>query len=117
MISISSDVGLWIVEAYRRMASQLHVTGKIDGKDRDSSGVIAETSPIDRKICLVLFDEEKWQNEKCFASLADAKFLFDPVGDPAGESNSDFGRSRSSLEIELANGARLLLVERFIGSG
>ena len=110
MIPISSEVGLWIVDAYSRMRSHLQLGGVIDGESLDCSAVVESTSAIGENISLKLFDRTQGQNGECIRpiSLAGAAFRFDP----RGGATPDGSRFNSALEVTVRTGAVLLFVER-----
>jgi|SRR5579875_1142659 len=112
MIEISSAEAFWILDAYRRMASQLHVSGTIRNESISLPGVIWWSMPDDSKVCIALADVERKQKRECKLSLKDAHFWFEPVASsevPAGEVWLSF------LKIESPDGAiSLLLGERFV---
>jgi hypothetical protein len=116
MIAISSSVGLWIIEAYRRMAVQLQLIGVEAGSLEESSVVITETSPIPLKMCLAFVGAPNEQNPTCWISLSDAEFWFDATGDSAGSEGFPSGHWRSFLRVRLSNGWTILLGERFVVS-
>lgn len=114
MIAISSSVGLWIVEAYRRMSAQLQFIRVKDGKLEEFSVAISESTPFGPKICLAFLDDPCAQKAKCWLSLSDVKFWFDATGDSADTEGFPTGKWRSFLRIEPPDATPILLGERFI---
>ena len=116
MIKISSPLGLWIIEAYRRMAAQLQFLSLDDGNLIDSSVVISETTPIDPRMCLVFTDDPSEQKPKCWVSLSNAMFWFDPTGESANSVGFPNGTWRSFLRIQFSRGNVIFLGEKFTTS-
>lgn len=109
MIAISTEVGLWILDAYRRMRSQLQLSGAIGTEVPDSAVVISASSPINSKICFEFPDPATGQNPKWVVTLSGAEFWFDATGKVPGSDAPDTGDWRSFLQIKLANGLIFLL--------
>jgi hypothetical protein len=114
MIEISSAEALWILEAYRRMNSQLHVSGTISKESISLPGVIWWTMPEESKFSIAVADMDREQKREWKLSLEGARISFDPVassGVPSGEVWLSF------LTIDWPEtGTSLLIGERFIKS-
>jgi hypothetical protein len=82
MIAISSAEAFWILDAYRRIGSQLHFRGVFKGEKFEWGATVEGTSIIDDRISLKLFDWSDGQKGEWLdsVSLADAKeFCFEPI--------------------------------------
>jgi len=114
MNEISSAVTFWIFDAWRRMASQLHVRGTKSGKSLASEAGMLWSDPKDSKISLELVDE-RGQKVEWRVPLADARFSF---GTLATNNAAAFGLDDAIwlafLLAEFPDGSTLLFAERFV---
>jgi hypothetical protein len=91
MIPISSSVAFWILDAYRRIGSQLHFRGVFKGEKFEWGATVESTTIIGDNISLKLFDwsdgqKGEWRES---ISLADVKqFFFDPISSSDSKTNS-----------------------------
>ena len=114
MNEISFDVAFWILDAWRRMASQLQVKGTRSGSSLASSAGILWSDPNDSKISLELVDANG-QKHEWRLPLADAKFSFAtsklaaPLSMGLGE-----GIWLAFLLAEFPDGSTLLFGERLV---
>lgn len=115
MNEISSTVAFWILSAWCRMASQLHVRGTIDGLAADSAAVIRWSDPSLEKIALG-FGQNEGQKDECRTSFKGAKFFFEV---PESRPIPTFGEGiwLAFLLVKRPDGSQLLLGERFVASG
>lgn len=118
MIEISSALAFWILDAYRKMAAQLHVSGTILTELIALPGVIWWTMPADSKFCMALLDIDREQRRECVISLPDAKFWFDPMGASLPDELKELGGETwlSFLHIE-GSSISLWIGERFVKKG
>ena len=110
MIEVSSDVGFWILEAYRRMSSQLHFSGTIGNESISLPGIIWWSMPAESRLSIALTDVDREHKRERRLSLRNAQFWFDPVassGVPSGEIWLSF------IKIESEENS-LLIGERFV---
>jgi len=108
---ISSAIGFWILDAYCRIGSTLHLRGCIDGEQVDCLAEIESTTCIDSRILIRLFGDNDQidPEQKQFLTVADADFRFAPVGSSCSNSG---GKLDSALEITFPHGGLLVLEEK-----
>ena len=112
MIPISSAVAFWILDAYRRMGSQLHFRGVFKGEKFEWGATVGSTTIIGDRISLKLFDwsdgqKGEWRES---ISLENVKqFFFDPI------SRSDSGNN-SVLTAEFESSSDVFVFAEAISS-
>jgi hypothetical protein len=118
MTEISSEFTFWILDAYRKMAAQLHVSGTILTESIALPGVIWWTMPADSRFCMALLDIDREQRREWRISLAETKFWFDPTGasPPDGLKELSGETWLSFLHIE-GSSISLWIGERFVKAG
>lgn len=115
MIEISSAEAFWILEAYRKMASQLQVSGIIGNESISLPGMIWWTMPANSKASIALLEDPKGQKRECRLDLSKAKFSFDPMEHRSSSSDPVTEVWLSYLRIEVSDSLDLLIGERFVG--
>jgi len=100
MNEISQTVAFWILEAWRRLGSQLH-TAHLNpaGRAEGSSGCITRTDEPGGRVSMQSSDRPMGQNKEWTISLAGSRFFFEPGSD-----------DRGLLRVELSNGNGILFV-------
>jgi hypothetical protein len=112
MNDISSNVAFWILDAWRKMDSQLHLSATKGPIIQDSPVSIIRVDPNASIISMVIVDLAG-QNREWTISVEGSSFSFGTAFDATPFPEFVEGAWRSFLTISFSDGRTLAFAERF----